>query len=171
MAQTSYSRSPSASAFAGQLGDSGEHRIESWVADQGTDLPAGVAVTVKSEGKADLPAGLTEKLAGISLNSFARSPDDLTGTAAIKDGATFDVLTEGAVWVVVEEAMAVTDNVYVRTAANTGTQLGAFRNDADPAAGPVDTCRRVKGARVLIGSSGSGVALIYFSAAVDASHL
>lgn len=166
MAQTSYSRSLGAAAFAGQLGDAGPHRIDSYVNDEGSDIPAGILVTHKGEGTIDLVDGSTDKLAGAVLNSFARNPDDLTGTAAITAGDTCNVLSEGAVWLLGEEAMAVGDAVYVRHAAGTGTQLGAVRNDADTA-----SCRQVKGARVLKASTAAGPVLVYLSVSADTATL
>jgi len=166
MAQTSYSRELSAAAFAGQLGDSGPHRIDSYVNDEGSDIPAGILVTHKAEGTIDLVDSGTDKLAGAVLNTFARNPDGLTGTAAVTAGDTCNVLSEGAVWLLGEEAMAINDAVYVRHAAGTGTQLGAVRNDADSA-----SCRQVKGARVLKASTGAGPVLVYLSVSVDTATL
>ena len=166
MAQTSYCRIFT-NAFAGQLGDSGPSRVGSYVNDQGADIPAGCMVSHKAEGTADLPAGGSEILAGVVLNSFARNPDDLTGTAAITAGDSMNVLEEGAVWVSCEEAMAVGDAVYVRhTAGAGGSVLGLIRNDADTA-----SCRQVKGARVLVPSTAAGICMIYFSAAADRATL
>lgn len=166
MSQTSYSRTQT-TAFAGQLGDAGPHRISGFVNDQGADIPAGCFVSLKAEGTCDLPAGATEILAGIVLNSFARDPDNLTGTAAVQAGDVAPVLEEGAAWVRCEEAMAVTDNVFVRHAAGAGgSVLGLVRNDADTA-----SARRVTGARVLIPATAAGICLVYFSAAADASNL
>lgn len=167
MAQTSYSRDLSAAAFAGQLGDSGPHRIDSYVNDEGSDIPAGILVTHKAEGTIDLVDSGTDKLAGAVLNTFARNPDDLTGTAAITAGDTCNVLSEGAVWLLGEEAMAIGDAVYVRHAAGAGgSQLGAVRNDADTA-----SARQVKGARVLKASTGAGPVLVYLSVSVDTATL
>lgn len=166
MSQTTYARSFT-QAFAGQLGDSGPVRIGSYVNDQGADISAGVFVSLKAEGTCDLPAGSTEILAGVVLNSFARDPDSLTGTTAVQAGDVAPILEEGAVWVRCEEAMAITDNVFVRHAAGAGgSALGLVRNDADTA-----SARRVSGARILVPSTGAGLVLIYFSAAADASNL
>ena len=162
--QTTYSRSPDA-AFAGQLGDAGDTRIVSLKNDQGADIPAGVIVSRKAEGTCDLPAGATELMAGAVVNSFARNPNDLSGTAAVKDQEQCNVLEEGAIWLLCEEAMAVLDDVYVRYASGSGgSQLGAIRNDAD-----TSTARQSKGIRVLRATTGAGPCLCYVSVAADTS--
>lgn len=166
MGQSTYSLGPSAAAFAGQLGDSGPHRIETYLNDSGAQLPAGIAVVLSATDKVTLMDATGDQIAGFVLNQVARNPDSLTGTNAIQIGDDLDVVAEGAVWALAEEAMAVTDKVYVRFDAGTGTQMGAIRNDADTA-----TCRRLSGARVLRACSAAGPCLIYFSAAVDASNL
>lgn len=166
MSQTSYSRTQT-TAIAGQLADAGPSRVSAFLNDQGADIPAGCFVSLKAEGTCDLPAGATEILAGVVVNSFARDPDNLTGTAAVQAGDVANILEEGAIWVRCEEAMAVTDNVFVRHASGAGgSVLGLVRNDADTA-----SARRVTGARVLIPSTGAGLVMLYFSASADASNL
>lgn len=166
MGQSTYSLGPSAAAFAGQLGDSGPHRIEAYVNGSGAQLPAGIAVVLSATDTVTTMNATGDQIAGFVLNQFARDPDDLTGTNAIQIGDDLNVLAEGAVWALAEEAMAVTDKVYVRFDSGTGTQMGAVRNDTDSA-----TCRRLSGARVLRACSAAGPVLIYFSAAADASNL
>lgn len=165
--QTSYSLGPAAPAFAGQKTGSGPSQVGTYVNDEGADLPAGVFVWLSAGGEAKLPTTATQQLAGVVLNQFARDPNDLTGTNAIGDGDSMAVLEEGDVWVLAEEAMAVTDKVYVRydTGAG-GSQKGAIRNDAD-----TSTARRVTGARVRFATTAAGPCLISFSAAADASNL
>ncbi len=128
--QTSYSTNFGA-AIAGQLAEN--THVSSLKNDQAATIPAGVGVSLKAAGTADLPAGATEKLAGVVVNSYARNPNDLTGTGAILDQDMMNVLDEGAIYVVTEETIAVTDSVYMRHTANGAgkLQLGAFRNDAD----------------------------------------
>ncbi len=74
----------------------------------------------------------------------------------LEDGETASLVRKGRVWVVVEEAVAVGDDVYFRhTAGGGGSELGAFRNDADTA-----SCDQLTQANWLVGSSGAGVALL-----------
>jgi hypothetical protein len=163
--QTSYSRSYSG-RVAGQLSDSGDHRIESFLNDEGSAIPAGIGVALKSAGKAEEIDSAADNMLGISVFSFARNPNDLTGTDAIQNGDTFNVLVEGACFVAVEETVAVGDPVYVRVTSDGGsnTQLGKFRNDSDSG-----RCKLVKGARWLSAGSTSSPAELYFSAAAEQS--
>lgn len=164
MAQTSYAREHSAANVAGGLGDTGPNRVESYLNDEGADIPAGIAVVEKALGTADLFDSTNDTLLGIVVNSYARDPDDLDGLDVIKDGGAMNVLTEGTIWVVVEEAVAVTDPVYCRFSAAGEEVLGAFRTDAD-----TSDAREVKGARFLTETSGAGIALLKFSNAAELS--
>jgi hypothetical protein len=163
--QTVYQRGYT-EAFPGQLGDTGPARVESLQLNQGAALPSGIFVAPSGDQTANLIAASTTPAAGILLNVFAREPGvnaPLSGITTWVDGATAPVLVEGAAWVVSEVAFAVNDPVFVRFAAGAGgTQLGAIRKDADTA-----SARRLKGARIVKASTGAGVALVYFDAAVD----
>lgn len=135
--QSTYSRSFDA-AFAGQPGDSGPKRDSSATNTTGSAIPAGIGVCqAATAGELKLPDSATAKLLGIVLNTFNRNPGDgsvsLSSTAAIVDTAQANIREQGAVYVTVEEAVAVTDPVYMRHTANGAgkLQLGAFRNDRD----------------------------------------
>src|SRR4051812_40577699 len=94
--QTSYSTNFGA-AIPGQLC---EHtHVSSLKNDQAADIPAGIAVYNKAEGTAALPTTATQRLAGVVVNSYARNPNDLTGTNAILDQDMMNVLDEGAIMV------------------------------------------------------------------------
>lgn len=167
MPQSSYTLGPANAAFAGQKTESGPSQVGTYANNQGADIPAGVFVALTGDAQVTLPTTATVQLAGVVMNQFARDPNDLTGTNAVKAGASCAVLEFGDIWVLSEQAMAVTDKVFVRYAAGAGgTQLGAIRKDADTL-----TARRTSGARVRIGSSAAGPCLISFSAAADASNL
>lgn len=161
MSQTSYTRDFT-QAYAGMLGDNGDRRIEARINNQGADLAAGIFVKNSAEGLCTLLSSAGDKLAGVVVNTFAHNPGDaskaLTAGTVIEAGEMANVLTDGAVWVVCEEAMAVTDPVYARHTAGTGTTIGAVRNDIDTA-----SCILVKGARVLVPSTGAGVCCIFLS--------
>jgi hypothetical protein len=59
-------------------------------------------------------------------------------------GETVSVLRKGYVWAFAEEAMAITDGVYVRITSSGGnTVLGKVRNDADTATATLATGIRV----------------------------
>lgn len=167
MSQTSYSDSIAA-AFAGQKGDG---RVEAWLNSEASDVPAGILVEIDSEGKFQLMTGATTHLAGGVINSFARDPGNaaaLASTNAIKAGAVANLMVEGSIWLLAEEAMAVDDDVFVRHTANGAgkLQLGAVRNDNDS-----NNARQVTGARVLAGCSAAGPVLVYLSVAADTSNV
>jgi hypothetical protein len=166
MGQSSYSVGPQAALPVGSLGDTGPRRVGTYLNDQGAQLPAGIFLAFTAEGKAKLPTASTDQIAGGVLNQYARNPDSLTGTNAVQIGDDMDLIEEGAFWALAEEAMAVTDKVYVRHTTGTGTQLGAIRNDTD-----TNTARRLSGCRVLRACTAAGPVLVYFSAAADASNL
>lgn len=153
--------------FAGMPGETGDYLSRAYLNKEATAIPAGIGVVEGAAvGQCLLPAAAADKIAGIVVNSYARNPGDsgssLTGTQAIMPDAVANVMQSGAIWVVVEEAVAITDDVYMRHATGTGTQLGAFRNDGD-----TNTCRQVKGARFLSATTGAGVALLWIDVAVD----
>lgn len=169
MSQTSYDRN-FGRAFSGLMSDSGYNRVESMKNDQGADIPAGIMVAFKSEGKCDLPAVATDALAGIVVHSFARDPGiaaTLAGINAIKDGASCNVLAEGACNVAVEETVSVGDPVYTRITSDgsSNTQLGKFRKDADSGKAIL-----VRGARWVKGGTTSSPAEVYFSASAAAAQ-
>jgi hypothetical protein len=163
--QTSYDRAPGR-PFAGTPGDTGPKKDVSYLNDEGSDIPAGIGVRLKSEGKCELFDAGTQSLAGIVLNSFARDPNDLSGSAAIKAGDMANVREMGAVYVAVEETVAVGEPVYCRFTSDGGsnTQLGKFRNDADSG-----RCKLIKGARWLTAGTTTSPALLYFDRSVEAA--
>lgn len=165
MAQTTYSNS-FVSGLAGQQGDAGPARVESFINDEGSAIPCGIGVSLKSEGKVEEIDAISDTLAGIVLNRYARNQSsDLVGADAIENGAVCNVLTHGAARVAVEEAVAPGDPVYVRVTSDGGsnTQLGKFRNDSDSA-----RCKLVKGARFLSSGSASSPPLMFFDASLEA---
>jgi len=175
--QTTYSRYFTA-AFAGQLGDTGNLRIESFVNLTAATQPVGIGVAIDATvaGAFAALSASTSKLAGIIANSFARSPGDattqLSGTYdAIIANAVAPLVTEGSVWVVTEGTVQVGDIPYIRYSANgTGKlQVGAFGTTA----GTTDAshCRQVYGGRWLsnniTANDGRQIALLYISVATD----
>jgi hypothetical protein len=131
--QTTYSRDYN-DRVVGQPGDSGFQKRASKLNNEGAALPAGVAVTENAEGKCDLVDASTDKIAGIVINDYSRDPNGLSGSAdAYADAKMFPMLEEGSIMVVVDQTVAVGDDVYVRHTANGSgkLQLGAFRKDAD----------------------------------------
>jgi hypothetical protein len=56
-----------------------------------------------------------------------------TESTGYQIGDVVPVITRGRVFVLAEETVVVTDTPFARFATGTGTQKGAFRNDADTA--------------------------------------
>lgn len=74
---------------------------------------------------------------------------------AYQAGDAVSIVRHGAVWVLLEEDAATTDDVYVRYASGTGTVLGAFRKSAD-----TSTAALLPRSRWLIGGTAGGLALV-----------
>jgi hypothetical protein len=119
-------------AYAGMLADTGFKHTVSLVSEEATSFPHGVAlVRGTAEDQALLPTGAA-KIRAIAQHSHS---NEVGGDDAnlIDDERVFNGLAVGRIHALVEEAIAIGDAVYVRVSAGTGTQLGAFRNDADTA--------------------------------------
>lgn len=165
--QTSYSQSMS-KPFAGSPGDTGLKRDESFLNDEGSDIPYGIAVTRKSQGKCEEFDAPADVIAGITLATMARTTATIAGDA-IKSGDMANVRALGAVYVEPEQTVAVNDPVYVRHTSDGGSnlQLGKFRKDSDSG-----RARLVTGARWLTGGDTSAPALLHFdSSAEEAGQL
>ena len=119
------------------------------------DAPAGVFVCPSSTAQGcKVPTSAAEVLQslGVLVWSASELPPSDTTTNDYASGTVVPVANKGDIWAVCEEAMAVTDDVYVRRGTGTGSQLGAVRNDADTA-----TCTLLPNVRVVTASSGAGV--------------
>ena len=108
--------------------------------EQGAMLPITAAQLDNTEG---WPEGSESSLLGVALHQFTI---EAPSVGADHVGYTFDktmsVLRRGRVIVQVEDAVVAGDNVYVRFAVDSGSQLGAFRSDVDTAsAALVKGCR------------------------------
>lgn len=68
------------------------------------------------------------------------------------------ILRDGDVWVWVEEAVVLTDQVFVRYTASGVNKPGNFRTDADTA-----TAALLKGAKFVTETSGAGLAIVRLS--------
>lgn len=79
-----------------------------------------------------------------------------TTDALFLDGATVTVRRVGSVWVVTEDACSEGGAVYCRIASGAGSQLGAFRSDADTAAAIL-----IPGARYECNSGVGGLNKVY----------
>ena len=115
-------------------------------------LPAGVFVCHGVGGQTcKVPTSAAEVLQslGVVVWSASELPPTDTTTNDYPADTVIPVLGQGEVWAVCEEAMAVTDDVYVRRGA--GGTYGAVRTDAD------STATLLPNARVVLASAGAGV--------------
>jgi hypothetical protein len=126
--QTAVSVNP----LAGQPGleyDDSFSDIVSWIAT--VAIPFGCLVYESAEGKAALPTGTGNVTAG-RVGIALIDPLKASGVG-YEIGDAVRVMKRGRVWIATEEALAFGDTLFVRFATGTGTQKGAFRNDADTA--------------------------------------
>jgi hypothetical protein len=162
-------------AFAGLIADLNQgYYIRTGLNEEVTEIPFGVALSKVGSSVDDgykLPALAGSVIAGVSIHSPAINNIGSAGwapTAGIprSRGAPFNVLKRGTVWVTVEQAVLNYDIAFARFASGAGgTQLGAWRKDADTA-----TAALVKGARFLTAQgTAAGLAVLDFDAAVAAS--
>jgi hypothetical protein len=118
-------------------------------------IPAGIFVCEDSTAQVcKEPTTATEVLQALGVVLWKASELPPTDTSAddYPAATVVPVLARGDVWVVCEEAMAVTDDVYVRRVAGVGEQLGAVRTDAD-----TDDATLLPNVRVVTASDGAGV--------------
>ncbi len=161
---TSYPLTPG-TGFAGQIADECPVRyIRSARNKEAVALPFGLAFKRgAADGEVLLPTAGTDKIVGIGVhrhdvNTIGSSA--WAATAGIPVDDRFDLLSEGVVYVVVEEAVVENDPCFVRYATGSGgSQKGAFRKSADTA-----TAVQVKGARFLASGALGAIVPVQFSA-------
>ena len=141
MPQTSYALTMS-TAYEGGRASSEDAKILPGLNKDVIELPFGRAVVLGSTtglGPNDVmpviaPVDANSVLIGVAMHSHAHDPNNTNGVPV---GDMLNVITEGDVWVQVEQAVVPGDAVYFRhtVASGTGTSiaLGRFRKDADTA--------------------------------------
>lgn len=139
-------------ARAGQLADMGAdpEMISGFNAEPTMAMQFGTAVSRIASGPGrqfqNLAAGITS-VAGILAYAYNHQPGttgDLDGSGQLKGNAQLDVLTEGHVYVLVEEAVLPEDRPHVRVVASgANTTIGGFRKSAD-STNSVDMTRQGK---------------------------
>lgn len=158
MSQTSYAIQAD-QAFAGLLADFDSSvrssislaNEESAAVEYGRGVTFGTAPTEQFA----LPASTGFIFAGVVVHKQAH--DDLDADGPV-EGENAEILNRGRVWVIVEEAIAITDPVFLRHTANVFTP-GSFRTDADTAnADELTNCRW------LTETSAAGIALLEVNA-------
>jgi hypothetical protein len=107
--------------------DSSFSDVISWIAT--VAIPFGVLVYESAEGKAALPTA-TGNVTGGRVGIALIDPAKASGVG-YEVGDAVRVMRRGRVWILTEEQLAFGDTLFARFATGTGTQKGAFRNDAD----------------------------------------
>lgn len=133
MAQLTYTEAP-AVAFPGLLVDmDAAARRSISRANEETAAVAygtGVALGTDPEVQFELPAATGFLFGGVLVHSHGR--EDVEAVGPVQDEPA-ELLRTGRVWVIVEEAVAVGDDVFLRHTANGGLLPGGWRTDADTA--------------------------------------
>lgn len=160
---TSYPTAP-AVGFAGQIADEAPRYVRSAVNKEASAIPFGLAFKRgAADGEVLLPTASTDKIVGIGVHRHDVNTIGSSGwgtDAGIPTGERFDLLSEGVVFVKVEEPVVENDPCFVRYASGAGgTQKGAFRKSAD-----TNTAVQVKGARYLASGSSGAIVPVQFSA-------
>lgn len=143
---------------AGFLADTDDAQVASYYNGEAGDLPVGIGVVEDGvvSHKAKLPAGASDKFAGVVFNTYGRDPNGLT-TGAYSTGSQIPVLQHGKVFVKPEQDVTPADPVYLRYTANGPLTPGSFRKDADTAKALL-----VKGAKWEVGALAGGIATLTF---------
>jgi len=164
--QTSYSQNPAAGQL-GLLADSSPSRIVTGFSD--AVIPWGRMVSYDAaQDKVKLPAAATDisdansesrPVAGIVVASKAleEQPANTLGVAdadvpAYPALTAFSVIRQGVIWVWSEQAVAPTDQVFVRHTASGNEKPGNFRKDADTA-----NATLLQGARFMTETAAAGL--------------
>lgn len=130
---------------------------------QSQEIPFGVGVVTDPRAadsglQCRLPR-LTGEVSSPTLLGIAARDASLPANAGgWASQSSVSVLRRGRIWCVSETAQSEGANPYCRFAAGTGTQLGAFRNDADST-----TAVQAKGLIVVKGCTGAGIFLAEFA--------
>jgi len=105
-------------------------------------------------GFAAIPTATGFNFEGISVQTNKPTPND-TGIALYEAGEEITVLRKGRIWVYVEEAVAVNDDVFLRHTTNAALLAGDFRTDADTA-----RADQITNARFITATTAAGLAMV-----------
>lgn len=128
----------------------------------GQSAPAGVLLVIDeraARGVADFAVRLPRATGDVtSVSRFGVSAKTRASESASYTSQMVDCISDGRVWVPVEEAVTAGDAAFVRFAAGAGgTQLGAFRKSADSASAVA-----LPNAKYLTDGSAGGLAVVQF---------
>lgn len=117
-------------AFPGLVGDNTAEDSRSLLNEEASaEIPFGMMVAKGStEGGALKVAANTDKLVGVVRHghNYSKAPNGELGTTGLKPGVTMMIHTDGPIWVLVDESVAVGDAVRVRGDTNSSTVPGTF---------------------------------------------
>lgn len=159
MSQTAYSVDPAA-AFRGLLGDPSADAF-SLSRSNGAAAAVGFGIGVREDGanpesQFDIFSATGQELTGILVHRHDQQDPSLAGVGGVALLEDAKLLRKGRVWVPIEENIAVGDAVFYRhTSGGGGTEIGAWRNDADTA-----SADQLTNAKWLKGGLSGGVALL-----------
>jgi len=105
-------------------------------------------------GQAEIPTATGFTFEGIAVQTNKPTPNS-TGIALYEAGEEITVLRKGRIWVYVEEAVAVNDDVYLRHTDNVALLAGDFRTDADTA-----KADQITNARFITATTAAGLAMV-----------
>lgn len=158
MSQTSMSIAPDL-GFRGLIADSGGDtflvsRANENASAQGFGI--GVIAGTDPEKQFNIFSG-AGTLLGVLAHKHGFANQGLADPEALEQNEMGSIMRRGRIWVRVEEAVtAHTSDVYVRhTAGGGGSEIGAFRTDADTA-----SAQQVTNATWLTSTSGAGIAML-----------
>lgn len=133
MAQTSYSVN-AADAFAGMLDLNLQNPdILSRFNEDAAKVGYGLMVRQGTAPEEfDIFSATAQDALGVTVHEHTeKAAGTGTATEIAASGGKAGILRKGRIWVVVEEAVALTDGVFYRHTTGTGTEIGAFRTDRD----------------------------------------
>ena len=134
MAQTAYSVNP-AIGYRGLLADPNVDAFAIPLAN-GAAAAQGFGLMVMRDAvnpgdQFDIFSATGQTPLGVLVHTHEQQDPTLAGDLGIALLEMASVLRRGRIWVRVEEAVAPGEDVYYRHTTGTGTEIGAFRNDAD----------------------------------------
>lgn len=157
-------------AYAGMLADSSDRNILSRLVEDAAGLKAGLFVsagTLKEQIIVPTSAAEITGLAGQGVCMMETSKEPARTAAAIAAASDYDVqdsvniVRKGAIWVLCDDGATILPftQAFVRFAAGGGgTELGAFREDADTASAAALPAARFASAH--IDANGNRIALL-----------
>lgn len=130
--QTTVSSNPGL-AYAGMLVDPDKARVITRINGSGGALDFGIGVIegTTRDNEFDTASGTGFSLLGIIVHEHLTTNRDLTGTNGVADNQPCKIMTSGMIWVLPEEAVTQSSDVYMRHTVNSTLTTGHFRTDAD----------------------------------------